>query len=275
MRSAVDEWRPDLVLREPCEFASAITAERNGIPHAQVAISLARIEASSLALAAPVLEPHGAGLATRLQASAYLTRFPASLDPSPFPVTRRFFDAYAGQPAPLPDWWPGSDVPLVYVTFGTVTGELPEAATVYRDALAAVGRLDVRVLLTIGRGTDPATLGALPGNVHVEEWVPQRDVLATATAVVCHGGSGTTYGALAAGVPVVAVPRFADQPTNARLVEEAGAGLVAEPEAPRIRAALERILAEPSFSHAARTIAAEMGSAPTIDELLTDLEPTR
>jgi len=54
--------------------------------------------------------------------------------------------------------------------------------------------------------------------VHVEAWVPQADALAAATVVVCHGGSGTTFGTLAAGLPLVIVPMFADQPANARLV---------------------------------------------------------
>jgi hypothetical protein len=41
------------VLREAAEYASAVAAERSGIAHAQVAISLADVEAGSLVLAAP------------------------------------------------------------------------------------------------------------------------------------------------------------------------------------------------------------------------------
>ncbi len=40
------EWRPDLILREPCEYSSAVVADRDGIPHAQVAISLAERRAA-------------------------------------------------------------------------------------------------------------------------------------------------------------------------------------------------------------------------------------
>jgi len=78
-------WRPDLVLRDPCEYASAIAAERRGIPHPHVAISLAEVESRSLERARPELERHLAGITERIHASPYLTRFPASLDPSPFP----------------------------------------------------------------------------------------------------------------------------------------------------------------------------------------------
>ena len=84
------------------------------------------------------------------------------------------------------------------------------AADVYRTALNATKGLDVRVLLTVGRRFDRSRLGAIPPNVRVEAWVDQANVLDQADLVVCHGGSGTAFGALAAGVPVVAVPLFAE-----------------------------------------------------------------
>jgi UDP:flavonoid glycosyltransferase YjiC (YdhE family) len=141
------------------------------------------------------------------------------------------------------------------------------------------------VLLTVGRATDVASLGRVPANVHIEAWVSQDDVLATAALVVCHGGSGTTFGALAAGVPLVMVPLFADQPANARAVARAGAGLVVMPGAggqdkmgalepedvPRIRAAIESVLGNESIRAAASHIAAEMRAFPTIDTLLATL----
>lgn len=83
-----------------------------------------------------------------------------------------------------------------------------------------------RVLLTVGRRLDPVALGALPPNVHVEPWVEQSDALAAAALVVCHGGSGTVFGALGAGLPVVVVPSFIDQLTNGRRVAAAGAALL-------------------------------------------------
>lgn len=78
------------------------------------------------------------------------------------------------------------------------------------------------MLLTVGRRFDPSALGAVPGNVHVEGWVEQADALGAATLVVCHGGLGTVYAALAAAVPVVVVPAFADQFLNGRRIAAAG-----------------------------------------------------
>nr|WP_237540789.1 nucleotide disphospho-sugar-binding domain-containing protein [Streptomyces sp. SID4917] len=140
-------------------------------------------------------------------------------------------------------------------------------------------------MLTAGHATDVSALVPVPPNVHVEAWVPQADVLAGADAVVCHGGSGTTFGALAAGLPLVVIPFFADQPANARLVSEAGAGLVVSPsggspdtmpalgpdDVPRIRAAVESVLADPSYRTEARRLADEMRALPTIDSLLDTL----
>jgi UDP:flavonoid glycosyltransferase YjiC (YdhE family) len=278
---ACDEWRPHLVVRETCAYAVAISADRRSVPHVQVAISLAAIDAGGIGLASPVLQPYAERIAQRLFASAYLTRFPPSLDPSPFASTRRFREVSAAS-GPLPDWWGTSRAPLVYVSFGSLVGGLPVGVRVYRTALEAVRDLPVRVLLTVGRAADPAGLGPVPPNVHVEQWVPQADVFAEADAVLCHGGSGTTYGALAAGLPLVVVPLFADQPANGRLVAGAGAGLVVEPapgwtsamdrisedDAPRLRAAIEAVLGDPGYEEAARRLAAEMAAQPSVDELV-------
>jgi len=110
--------------------------------------------------------------------------------------------------------------------------------------------------------------------VHVERWVDQADVLDRADLVVCHGGSGTTYGALAAGVPVVTVPMFADQFENARRMTAAGAGLTAaDGDAAAIAAAIGRVLADAAYARAAGRIAAEMASVPLIDDVLATLLP--
>jgi UDP:flavonoid glycosyltransferase YjiC (YdhE family) len=282
---ACREWRPELVLHEAAEYASAIAAERCGVAHAQVAISLAEVESGSLELAASALAEHDEQIVKRLRASPYLTRFPASLDPSPYLATERFRDAPEAPRTSLADRWEGSDAPLVYVTFGSVTGGLPNAAAVYRTALDAVAGLHARVLLTVGRDVDINTLGPVPENTHVEAWVPQADVLADATLVVAHGGSGTTFGTLAAGVPLVIVPLFADQLVNAARTAGAGAAVAVEPDryvergmgtlgpqhAPRLRAAIETILADRSYARAATRIADEMTALPSIDDVLARL----
>lgn len=43
--------------------------------------------------------------------------------------------------APLADWWAGSVLPLVYLTFGSVFGSLSVAAAVYRSVVSALAGL--------------------------------------------------------------------------------------------------------------------------------------
>jgi len=273
LEGAFARFRPELVVREPCEYASAVVAEQRGVRHVQVAIGLAEVERASLELAAPVLRSFRPDLPERLLAAPYLTRLPAALDPSPFPTTLRVRDpAPHDRPRPLPDWWAGSTDPLVYLTLGTVAGSLPEATELYRAALAAVDGLAVRVLVTLGRDVDAASLGTLPSNVHVERWVPQRDVLAQAAVVLCHGGSGTTFGALEVGVPLVVVPLFADQPANGRLIAQAGAGLVSGRSADQLRQALLRVLHDEAYQHRATALGQAMQAQPQLPDVLYHLQ---
>ena len=288
MERACREWRPELILRDPTEYASAVVGPRRGVPTVQVAISLAEVEARAIDVATPALDAHRPGLAAELRAAPYVTRFPRSLDPSPFAATTRYRADEAGaRPGrALPDWWGGAGGPLVYVTFGTVLGHMTMAADIYRIVLRAVGGLTARVLLTVGRRFDPAGLGPVPANVHVEQWVDQADVLPHADLVVCHGGSGTVLGALAAGVPTVMLPMFADQFENARRVTEAGAGRKVGSgrqgtdehrrppgidDAPAIAGAIDAVLADPSCRDRARHLAAEVAAAPAPDAVMAQL----
>jgi len=283
-RQTRDDWKPDFVVREPCEYASAVAAHEAGITQTQVGISLSAIEWGVLGMVEQVIECHSAGVAEAIAAAPYLSSFPASLDPSPWPVMVRFHTQVPPARS-LPEWWPGDDRPLVYLTFGSVTGHLPEAIGVYHTALDAVGDLPARVLLTVGRSVDIDHLGPVPANTHVEQWVEQCDVLNIAQLVACHGGSGTTFGALAAGVPLVICPLFADQPRNATLVQAAGAGLVVSggsdrsgglrslgpADAAPIREAIERVLGDSAYRQAAERISKEMQATPTLEIAVADL----
>src|ERR1700690_1914065 len=273
-------WRPDLVVRESAEFGAAVAADRAGLPHARVAVHMVSFEDAFPALVAEPIDklrrdvglPHvEAGF---LRSEPVFTAFPASLDDprdkrpqlrTPIPFRVRLVEE---APRPAPASWapPGDSRPLVYVTFGTIVGGSPGVRSVYRTALEAIASLPVRALRPTGRGLAADTLGTIPANVHVEEWVPQRDVLARADALVCHGGSGTVRGALAAGVPMVAVPLFADQPHNARCIAAAGVGIaLPDPNAASLRAALERVLASADFGRSARRIADEIATLPPVD----------
>ena len=83
---------------------------------------------------------------------------------------------------------------------------------------------------------------------------PHSEVLRHASAVVTHAGHGTVIKALAAGVPVLAMPLGRDQLDNAARVVHHGAGLRLSPRArpEKIAAAVRRLLDEPAFADGAR-----------------------
>ena len=163
-----------------------------------------------------------------------------------------------------------------------MVGYLSGAAAIYRTALDAVAGLDVRVLLTVGRRFDPAALGRLPANVHVERWVDHTDAVHAADLVVCHGGSGTVFATLAAGVPLVVVPVLGDQFDNGRRVAQCGAAVTLAPDGGadesrrvvdqrdvgRITDAITTVLGTSSYRLSAQRVAAEMAASPTVDDVL-------
>ena len=84
-------WKPDLVVHEPCDYASSIAANRAGIPHVQVAIGLAWIEWGCLhEYAGQVLPAFDPDAVRIIEQSPYVTRLPESLDPSEYPRTIRY-----------------------------------------------------------------------------------------------------------------------------------------------------------------------------------------
>jgi UDP:flavonoid glycosyltransferase YjiC (YdhE family) len=282
LEAACEEWQPDLMIREEAEFASAIAAERHGVSHARVGISLRALEELALEVAGTPLDDLQPGIAERIWSSPYLTTVPARLeDPerTQSPVTHRFCDPATSAPGE-----PGAEAPpLVYVSFGSIAGTMPIADALHAAVFEAAAELPARVLLTLGqRDADLDALGPAPPNLQVAAWVNPAEVLAQASVAVSHGGFGTTLGAVAAGVPLVVVPLFGDQPDNARRVEAVGAGVVVWPEGAEasmrtgldpaaLRDAVATVLEDEAYRRVASELAAEMAALPPADEALAVL----
>jgi UDP:flavonoid glycosyltransferase YjiC (YdhE family) len=283
-------WRPDVVLRDPAEYASAL-AERHAIPQARVAVGLGALEEIALGWASEPLSSIRAELGldpdpalSTVRSSPYLSVVPASVEhpalPAP-PATHRYRVPSDDETSVLPDWWPGRDGPIVYVSFGSVAPTMGFFPGLYRAAIDALADLEARVLVTTGLDADPAALGTLPHSVHVERWVSQRAVMSHAAAAVVHGGFGSTSRAILSGVPLAVLPLFADQPHNARRVEELGAGIAlagGPAAAGELGDAVRRLLADDRFAASAGRIAAEARALPPLDEavgLLRGLDAQR
>ena len=255
MLAAVEAWRPEVIVRETCEFASCVAAERFGLPLVQVGIHLDALTDADprlLALAAPALQELGLEDVDAIGRIPVVTCAPPSLGDAPKRV--KHFRATNGIPREHPR-------DLVYVSFGSEAPETRWFPDLYRDTIDALA--DFPVLLTIGDRRDPAELGPLPRRVRVERWVAQDQVMPRAAAVVGHGGSGSTLTALAAGVPLALLPLFVDGPENARRVAQAGAGLVVD-DATALAGAVRELLDDAGYVDAARRIADEIRSLPPV-----------
>lgn len=90
------------------------------------------------------------------------------------------------------------------------------------------------------------------GAMDFEELMPH------VAAVVHHGGAGTTYTALAGGVPAVVVPHLGDQAYYARRVAELGAGIRSVPRW-RLSASLLARMVEAVLEPPVRERAGEIG----------------
>ncbi|MCP2262181.1 hypothetical protein LX15_005915 [Streptoalloteichus tenebrarius] len=172
--------------------------------------------------------------------------------------------------------------PVVLVSLGTL-----HAGTdaFFRDCFTALGDLPARVVLAVGKHTDPASLGRPPANTLVRTSVPQLDVLARAAVFVTHGGMNSALEGLAHGVPLVVLPQQVEQLAIGGAVTEAGAGVVLRhhlanrPVPPaELRAAVDRALTDPSLRTGARTLGERLtagGGATAAADLITSFLATK
>ena len=295
MRAVIDEWRPDVVLREPAEIASYVAATERGVPHVQTQIGLSVLDDRLLPLLATSLQEVGCSV-EGLAAAPRWTTVPPSFDVPSRSSTGTV--VHARDPAldmpvraSLPDGWsPGDARPLVYVTFGSVAAGMGLFPAFYARVVEQLAEVPARVLLTVGRAGDPADLGTLPSHVHVERWWPQHDVMPGASVVVGHGGFGTTQTALAAAVPQVVLPLFSfDQFLNAERVAAVGVGLALVDEAAmerragdlvpsgpqatdRLADAVVTVLTDTSCRSNAGALAAEMAGLPDVEACVATLD---
>jgi MGT family glycosyltransferase len=145
----------------------------------------------------------------------------------------------------------------------------------FARVVAALCDEPIALVVTIGQRNDPAVLGPQPNNVVVRRYIPQAEVLPHCQAVVTHGGSGTTLGALAHGLPLLVVPQGADQYANADAVVAAGAGRRLgrdQTTAAAIRDSVRSLLDDPRFRRAAERVRAEIRAMPTTEHAIKRIE---
>lgn len=268
-------WRPDVVVHGELQGAGPVVAAQLGVPAVEHAISLAGGDGSfsaamwSRLASGPVADP-----------IAIIGIAPPSLVPETAPGRWTMRPVPYNGGAVIPDELldPPSR-PRILVTMGTVAprwggvgmvrdlvdaiaGSPPDVERNQADgsagSLETAGPLEIVVAL----GSDPSELGVLPGSVQAYRWLPLSAALPTCSAVIHHGGAGTTLSALAAGVPQVVVPQGADQFLNAASVSRRGCAVTADATPASIREGLRRTLCG-EFDQAVREVRDEIALLPS------------
>lgn len=274
----VRSWQPDVILHETWEFAGPIAAVSAGIPSISQTLGFRtddRILDSVAAAVAPLWRQHGLDPdpAAGLYRYLCLDITPPSFQPYESARNRDVIHPLrpiTQPPVPgelLPPWIERRrEVPLVYMTLGTNTNS---DVSMFRSVIDGLGGLDVDLLITIGFGSDPASIGSLARNAHVENYVPQSLLLPHCSAVICHGGAGTTLSSLALGLPLLILPQGADQYVIGDLVLAAGVGLLLAPpdvNPSTVRANVLALLDEPAHRAGARRLQCEIAAMPGPEE---------
>ncbi len=110
--------------------------------------------------------------------------------------------------------------PIAYVAFGT--GSVPPS--LLRHLIEVLWSMGYSVALALGGQSVAAELPYAPERLAVFEFLPVEVALARASLVVCHGGQGLVFEALAQRLPMFVLPMQPEQAQNGLCVERMGCG---------------------------------------------------
>ena len=150
--------------------------------------------------------------------------------------------------------------PLIYASLGTMTAD---SRGVLRTIAEACATLEAQLVLTLGGNGDVAAYADLPGAPIVVGFAPQLELLKRA-AIGIFPGTNSVLESLVHGVPVIAVPMYADQPGLAARVVHSGAGEsihLTQLTATKVRELIRRILSNPSYAERAGAMGASLDRA--------------
>jgi glucuronosyltransferase len=161
-------------------------------------------------------------------------------------------------PKPVPkdidEFLSGAKDGFIFFSMGSVLKSKFFSESLQNTFLSAFSKLKQRVLWKF-----EAELDNLPPNVRIGKWLPQHDILAhpNIRLFISHGGALSSQEAIYNGVPIVAIPVFADQDSNALNAETKGYGVtleVTEITEEKLLAAINKILDNPSYTSTAKTM---------------------
>ncbi|MEC0128812.1 macrolide family glycosyltransferase [Paenibacillus pabuli] len=114
------------------------------------------------------------------------------------------------------------ELPLIYISFGSIYTDRPDF---YRKCIEAFRSSEAQIIMSVGKSIHPSSLGEIPENMTVHEFVPQLEILSKADVFISHAGYNSVSEALVFGVPMILFPQGADQFAIASRLEELGVGV--------------------------------------------------
>ena len=161
---------------------------------------------------------------------------------------------------PQPLLKPHGELPNHYRACGACSwsrdGELPDELEHLDDVLllsmgsTGGGTLDKETIRIIAQRMGCATIvyaGSYPDTMrkrfvadYCYDWLPLKKMLTRTRAVICQGGTGSSYMALEAGVPVIVIPGHRNHQILGELLEKAGVGLCIPSDSKDLDLALSR-----------------------------------
>ena len=190
------------------------------------------------------------------------------------PPNARYLGPMLEDPSWAEPWqspWPDdAEDPLALVGFSST---YQNQGPLLRRVVEALAQRPVRAVVTLGQMLDPDEVSATH-NVHVVPSAPHTPILEQAALVITHCGHGTTLKTLKAGVPLLCIPMGRDQNDTAARVVNQGAGIRLSHTASvsKIGQAIDRLLADHTYTAAARRMAAVIAEERRTVDVTAELE---
>jgi MGT family glycosyltransferase len=150
---------------------------------------------------------------------------------------------------------------LVYISLGTLNND---DAGFFRTCIQAFDGSDYYVIMSTGKRVQPDSLGKLPENIVVYDWVPQTEVIKRASLFITHAGLNSVHDGLYFGVPLLLIPQQIEQFMTALRVVELGAGLMLQADkvnADTLKVMAVQLLSDHHFAEEANRIGETFRSA--------------
>jgi hypothetical protein len=273
------QWKPDLVLWDPCMPGAAVAARVCGARHARytgpdiVGWCIDRFAALSGGGEAPALgnpfesvrpmaEKYGIPVDRETLFGQWTVNPmpPAMNIPVDTPMVPVQWLPHSSQTV-MPEWlYPVPSRPRIAITLGVSVRSFLTADWDYVPTLLdALGEMDVEVVATLDK-TQLTKVAKIPDNVRIIDYMPLDQLIPTCSAVIHHGGLATMIAAGHARVPqlvvdfpdvdvvaktspdgVISVPRYVLAPATAAYLTSLGAGGVLDLSHPTAAAIRDRI----------------------------------